>query len=167
MICKLRFKVKLSARSGQSDSAANNTRHALPLNKLRFLCYACCYAKCRVRCYPAPALNATLMRTTMLTEMLRLMLPVQLRAVVRVNQRRDGVSPVVASMYCSPHLAALHIDPPPGSGCFAFRIPRPENCLTKMIYRRGRGIMAEHIYTPPPFRFTLPFVDFGPPIGEK
>src|SRR6185436_5222804 len=26
------------------------------------------------------------------------------------------MSPVVASMYCSPHSAALHIDPPPGSG---------------------------------------------------
>jgi len=70
---------------------------------------------------------------------------------VRVNQGRDCVSPVVASMYCSPHPAALHIDPPPGSGCFAFRIPRPENCLTKMVHRRGRGIMAENIYAPPPF----------------
>jgi hypothetical protein len=40
------------------------------------------------------------------------------------------VSPVAASMYCSPQPAALHIDPPPGSGCFAFMIPRPENCLT-------------------------------------
>jgi hypothetical protein len=29
----------------------------------------------------------------------------------RVNQRRDYVSPVVASMYCSPHPAALHIAP--------------------------------------------------------
>jgi hypothetical protein len=30
---------------------------------------------------------------------------------VRVNQRRDCMSPVVASMYCSPQPAALHIAP--------------------------------------------------------
>jgi hypothetical protein len=36
--------------------------------------------------------------------------PVRIRVeAVRVNQGRDGVSPVVASMYCSPHPAALHI----------------------------------------------------------
>ena len=35
----------------------------------------------------------------------------QSRVVVRVNQKRDDVSPVVASMYCSPHPAALHIAP--------------------------------------------------------
>ena len=46
---------------------------------------------------------------------------------VRVNQGRDGVSPVVASIYCSPHPAALQIDPPPGSGSFASMISRPEN----------------------------------------
>jgi hypothetical protein len=46
---------------------------------------------------------------------------------VRVNQGRDGVSPVVASIYCSLHPAALQIDPPPGSGNFASMIPRPEN----------------------------------------
>jgi hypothetical protein len=28
-----------------------------------------------------------------------------------MNQRCDGVSPAVASMYCSPHPAALHIAP--------------------------------------------------------
>ncbi len=35
----------------------------------------------------------------------------QSRVAVRVNQGRDGVSPVAASMYCSPHPAALHIAP--------------------------------------------------------
>jgi len=30
---------------------------------------------------------------------------------VRVNQRRDGASPVVASIYCSPHPAVLQIAP--------------------------------------------------------
>ena len=35
----------------------------------------------------------------------------QSRVTVRVNQGRDGVSPVVASMYCSPQPAALHIAP--------------------------------------------------------
>jgi hypothetical protein len=40
----------------------------------------------------------------------------QSREAVRVNQRRDDMSPVVASIYCSPHPAALQIDPPPGSG---------------------------------------------------
>jgi hypothetical protein len=35
----------------------------------------------------------------------------QSRVAVRVNQRRDYVSPVGASMYCSPHPAALHIAP--------------------------------------------------------
>jgi len=35
----------------------------------------------------------------------------QSRGVVRVNQRRDCMSPVVASMSCSPHPAALHIAP--------------------------------------------------------
>jgi hypothetical protein len=34
----------------------------------------------------------------------------------RVNQGRDGVSPVAASIYCSPHPAALQIDPPTRSG---------------------------------------------------
>ena len=34
----------------------------------------------------------------------------------------DYVSPVVASIYCSPHPAALQIDPLPGSGNFAFMI---------------------------------------------
>jgi hypothetical protein len=53
----------------------------------------------------------------------------QSRVAVRVNQGRDGVSPVVASIYCSPHPAALQIDPPPGSGDFALMIPRPENCF--------------------------------------
>jgi len=53
----------------------------------------------------------------------------QSRDVVRVNQGRDDVSPVVASIYCSPHPAALQIDPPPGSGDFALMIPRPENCF--------------------------------------
>jgi hypothetical protein len=43
------------------------------------------------------------------------------------------VSPVAASIYCSPHPAALQIDPPPGSGSFASMISRPENCFTKMI----------------------------------
>jgi hypothetical protein len=27
--------------------------------------------------------------------------------------------------------SALHLDPPPGSGSFAFRIPRTENSFTK------------------------------------
>ena len=36
------------------------------------------------------------------------------------------MSPVVASIYCSPHPAALQIDPPPGSGSFASMISRPE-----------------------------------------
>ena len=41
----------------------------------------------------------------------------QSRGVVRVNQRRDGVSPVAASIYCSPcHPSALQIDSPPCSG---------------------------------------------------
>jgi len=44
-----------------------------------------------------------------------------------VNQGRDGVSPVVASIYCSPQPAALQIDPPPGSGNFASMILRLEN----------------------------------------
>ena len=35
----------------------------------------------------------------------------QSRGAVRVNQRRDCVSPVVASIYCSPHPAALQIAP--------------------------------------------------------
>ena len=48
---------------------------------------------------------------------------------VRVNQGRDGVSPVVASIYCSPHPSALQIDTPPGSGDFATMISRPENCF--------------------------------------
>jgi len=51
----------------------------------------------------------------------------QSRVAVRVNQGRDGVSPVVASIYCSPHPAALQIDSPPGSGDFASMILRPEN----------------------------------------
>ena len=46
---------------------------------------------------------------------------------VRVNQGRDGMSPVAASIYCSPHPAALQIDAAPGSGSFASMIPRPEN----------------------------------------
>lgn len=33
----------------------------------------------------------------------------------------DYVSPVAASIYCSPHPAALQIDSPPGSVCFASR----------------------------------------------
>ena len=52
---------------------------------------------------------------------------------VRVNQRRDGVSPVVASMYCSPHPAALHIAPAARLRGFASMIPRPENCFAKMM----------------------------------
>ena len=36
-------------------------------------------------------------------------------------------------MYCSPHPAALHIDPPPGSGDMAFRIRRVENCLRQEL----------------------------------
>ena len=43
------------------------------------------------------------------------------------------MSPVVASIYCSPHPAALQIDTPPGSGSFASMISRPENCFTKMM----------------------------------
>jgi hypothetical protein len=43
---------------------------------------------------------------------------------VRVNQRRDYVSPVVASMYCSPHPAALHIAPAARLRGFASRILR-------------------------------------------
>jgi hypothetical protein len=45
----------------------------------------------------------------------------------------DYVSPVVASMSCSPNPAALQIDPPPGSGNFASMILRPENCFAKML----------------------------------
>jgi len=33
----------------------------------------------------------------------------------------DGVSPVAASMYCSPHPAALHIAPAAGSGILPLR----------------------------------------------
>jgi hypothetical protein len=43
------------------------------------------------------------------------------------------VSPVGASIYCSPHPAALQIDTPPGSGDFTSMIPRPENCFAMMI----------------------------------
>jgi len=35
----------------------------------------------------------------------------QSRYFPRVNPRRDDMSPVGASMYCSPHPAALHIAP--------------------------------------------------------
>jgi hypothetical protein len=59
--------------------------------------------------------------------------PATVTGAVRVNQRRDGVSPVVASIYCSPHPAALQIDPPPGSGNFASMILRPENCFANMM----------------------------------
>jgi hypothetical protein len=34
--------------------------------------------------------------------------------IVRVNQTFDFMSPGGASIYCSPHPAALQIDPPPG-----------------------------------------------------
>ena len=50
---------------------------------------------------------------------------------VRVNQGRDGVSPVVASIYCSPHPAALQIDSAPGSGGSASVIQRAENSFTR------------------------------------
>jgi hypothetical protein len=36
-------------------------------------------------------------------------------------------------MYCSPHPAALHIDPPPGSGDFASMILRAGNCFTEIV----------------------------------
>ena len=52
-------------------------------------------------------------------------------AVAGCRARESGFncrSPVAASIYCSPHPAALQIDPPPGSGDFASTIPRPENC---------------------------------------
>src|ERR1035438_1751593 len=52
---------------------------------------------------------------------------------VRVNQRCDGASPVVASIFCSPHPAALQIDTPTGSGDLASMIPRSENCYAKMM----------------------------------
>ena len=37
------------------------------------------------------------------------------------------VSPVGASIYCSPHPAALQIDSPPGSRSFAFRFRARED----------------------------------------
>jgi len=37
--------------------------------------------------------------------------PATVTGAVRVNQGRDGVSPVVASIYCSPHPAVLQIAP--------------------------------------------------------
>jgi hypothetical protein len=49
-----------------------------------------------------------------------------------VNQRRDCVSPVVASMSCSPHPAALHIAPAARLLDFASMILRAENSFTKV-----------------------------------
>jgi hypothetical protein len=51
------------------------------------------------------------------------------------NQRRIWLTVFkrfAASIYCSPHPAALQIDSPTGSGDFAFMIPRSENCFTKV-----------------------------------
>ncbi len=53
----------------------------------------------------------------------------QSRGVVCANRSFNCRSPVLASIYCSPHPAALQIDPPPGSGNFASMISRPENCF--------------------------------------
>jgi hypothetical protein len=54
----------------------------------------------------------------------------QSRYSLRVNPRRDDMSPVGASMYRSPHTAALQIDPSPGSWDFASMISRTENSFT-------------------------------------
>ena len=43
-----------------------------------------------------------------------------------MNRKLDYGSPVAASIYCSPHPAALQIDPPPGSGSPASRILRTD-----------------------------------------
>jgi hypothetical protein len=54
------------------------------------------------------------------------------------------MSPVVASMYCSPHLAALQIDTPPGSGSFASMIPRPENYFAMMIDKNSYSLPRQN-----------------------
>ena len=51
------------------------------------------------------------------------------------------MSPVGASIYCSPHPAALQIDPPPGSGDIASMIPRTENSHCGSD-RRGHHALA-------------------------
>ena len=50
------------------------------------------------------------------------------------------MSPVAASIYCSPQPAALQIDTPPGSGNFAFKIRRQGNCLSAAACRRACAI---------------------------
>jgi len=53
----------------------------------------------------------------------------------------DYVSPVGASIYCSPHPAALQIDPPSSFGNFASMISRTENSQCDR-YRRGHHPLA-------------------------
>ena len=63
----------------------------------------------------------------------------QSRGVERVNQRHDCMSPVVASMSCSPCCplrSTLH--PPPGSGSFACMIPAHQTCHSETL-RIHRG----------------------------
>jgi hypothetical protein len=57
----------------------------------------------------------------------------QSHGVVCANPKFNCMSPVAASIYCSPHPAALQIDSPPGSGSFASMILRPENCFGKKM----------------------------------
>ena len=69
---------------------------------------------------PDANLHANRDANLVLTQMLRLLLTDLLHSLhfwrirveaVRVNQRRDCMSPVVASIYCSPHPAPLQIAP--------------------------------------------------------
>jgi hypothetical protein len=62
---------------------------------------------------------------------------------VRVNQGRDGMSLVVASIYCSPHPAALQIDTPPGSGGLCLYDSAPGELLNDDDWRNALGATAK------------------------
>jgi hypothetical protein len=56
------------------------------------------------------------------------------------------MSPVVASIYCSPHPAALQIAPAARLQGFASMISRTKNCFANMIGEfTGAGIIRQYL----------------------
>jgi hypothetical protein len=73
---------------------------------------------------------------------------------LRVNQWRDYVSPVGASMYCSPCRplrSTLH--PPSGSGDFASRILRAEHFHGEKMKGKKAAILSANLFTLPGLHF--------------
>ena len=108
-----------------SCSAANNTEQALPLNKLRFLCRMIrvmlrqmptlvliqVLRKCLLRFHVASDVSLDLPRLPP-TDLLHSVHRQCATAVLPcAESEADYMSPVVASISCSPHPAALHIAP--------------------------------------------------------